>query len=359
VDGVMKEYTEMQFTTADIPAELQPKIITKILEERAPVLYFRQLCTIDRSLVGKPGNSITVPIESRDTFQAFSLAENEDITAKGFQELKYTYKTITVSTFGVPIRITEDVVEMQAFDVTERHIRIASRVMAEEEDSRIRKEMLQESSASETITGDGTTTEFSLTNKPILKIVSVTGTTISYQVDYYAGKIKFASAIPSGTTVTINYTYTTLGTDYVGKVTTATKVALADLADGKSMLEGRKYRPEVIVVSPETYNLFLKVSEIIEAQKFGIREPIYNGEVDQVLGMRIIVTTQMHPGVILFLEPQRPVHFVLKRDMYMERKPLPERRALDIYFYSRSGQGLVCKDALYVLVNAQSNAYSA
>jgi len=355
----VKEYTEMQFTTADIPAELQPKIISKILEERAPVLYFRQLCTVDRTLVGKPGNSVTVPIESRDTFQAFSLSENEDITGKGFQELVYTYKTFSVSTFGVPLRITEDVIEMQAFDVTERHIRIASRVMAEEEDNRIRKEMLQETSTSETITGDGTTTEFSLTNKPILKIVSVTGTTISYQVDYYAGKIKFASAIPSGTTVTISYIYTTLGTDYVGKVSTAAKIALSDLADLKSEIEARKYRAEVLVVHPETYGLFLKVPEIVEAQKFGIREPILNGEVDQVLGMRIIVTTQMHPGVVLCLERQRPVHFVLKRDIYMERKALPERRALDIYFYSRSGQGLVCKDALHVLTNAQSNAYSA
>jgi len=357
----MLTYEELQFTTADIPTDLIPKVIAKVIEEREPRLYFRQLCTEDRRLMKQDGLDVHYPIETEDTFSAWELTEGEDITAKGAQELKFTSKKITCSYFGTFVQISQEVVDTGVIDYVQRHLRKCARVLARLEDERIMKEFLGWTEKTDTFTGDGTTTDFTLTNTLVLKFLEVTvaGTaTTAYKADYYKGKIRFDTAPGSGASISVKYAYSNLGTTYVSNAQTVSEFGIADIRSARTKIVSRKYEPGVAIMHPETYAWLLKETALIYAEHFGAREPIYNGEVGQVFGLRVISTTVMPEGVLLYLEPRTPVVFAIKKEVFMEKETIPKKRMTNYYFYSCSGQGLVCKDALQISTNHQANAIS-
>jgi len=322
--------------------------------EAQPHRYFRQLVRVDRSLVGKPGTSLYVPKET--DLEAIDISEDEDIDSK-VKELSWSTIEITTSKYGVPIRITREAIEARAIDVVDRHIKGAARALAQKDDLRIRNVLLGLTSQTDTFTGDGSTKLFTLTKSPVLQIVSVKvdGSAVTgYSVDYYDGKIQLASAPSSGSSVEVQYNYTTRTN--VFDAATKGQFSYTDAKNARSMLHAKKYNPNVMVIHPYELADLLGETKFIDASQYGDREPILNGEIGKFAGMKVLVTENMIDGVVLYINTDNAAVLAVKEDVYMYRKEIPERDAIGLYFYARDGCKVIWEDALGLSVNHASDA---
>jgi len=357
----MKNQAELQFTVADIPNLLKQQVIKEVIEAARPKLYGLQLLRENRDLIGAKGETLTY--YERGTI-AFTdpLTEDTDLSTTTPSEVSLTGTEIKPTKMGCYVRITQDAIDAAMRDVVQDHLDEAGHAYAIAIDNRIFKELLGETSVTkETVneTPDGTRTVFSVDNKPILGDVKgyVDGSEVSIsKVDYYKGYVQFASAPAAGTTVQVSYTYSKRSL-YVDAKTKA-ELSYEDSVAAATKIIVEKYRPNVMVVYPEEHADLLTDSRFIDVSQYGAREPILNGEIGKFAGLKVLVTTQIRAGVVVYLESPTAGLIVWKRELDLKKKEAQERDAYEFYFYAKMAAKVTVDKAVALSVNHASNAAS-
>lgn len=358
----MKSLEELQLTTSDVTAVL-PKIIASEIETSArPRRYGRQLLASNRDLVGRPGRSIHLPV--RGGIVAGRVAEGATSTI-----LKSAYSTVEVTPFKISVHfiVTQETINAMEMDVIQDFFDEAGHALADLEDL----EILREVHSGETIqtmseNGDSAATTFDLGKTYVTEIVSVTvgGSDESdYTVDFIAGHIEFGSAPATGTdNVVVTYYYwdtTNRNTTQVFEASTVTQFGLIDMVTGRTKVRNQKFNPGVMVIPVTAEAEVLTDAQFVDASQYGGREGILNGEVGKIAGMRVVSTTQLYEGTVVYIDINRAGKFVAKRDPEVKRKDLPETDSFGIWVYQEFAPEIVNATALAISLGHGTKAVTA
>jgi len=336
----MKSLEELA-STINVSAitELIPKVILDEVEEAARARRFgRNLVRINEDLVRTKGRSIV--IGRRGTLTAQDVSEGTELSSS---KITYTSNTITPSKKGVAVHITQEAIEGCELNLIRDAVTEAGIALADKEDSDIMKALLDYSVDAHTFTGAGTAT----ISGGALVYVEESESNFS-KADYYDGKIVATGAC------TITYWQSAHGKSYcVDALSEGTWSVNGYKAIVKAVtaVKARKWRPQFIVIHPNALGGILKSNMFIDAAKYGTNEPIVNGEIGKIAGLKVLVTTQMPDGAALVIDPTRAAWFAVRRRLDMKRWDNPATDSIELYFYVEYGVKVTDKDALELIVN--------
>jgi len=362
----LKSIEALQLKTTDI-VNIIPKRIAEYVETAArEARYGRQLLRINRQLLETKGRSVHLP--TRGSITADRLSEAAQPT-----EQKVTWSTTEVTPFrlGTQVYITQQSIDATEIDVINGSLEEAGLAIADREDMEIFNELLGRQpdptedangrwswdSQSDSFTGDGTTTVFTLTKKPVIEVEEVTvgGTaTSAYKMDYYDGKIEFTTAPASGASIVVKYWYSKRG--LVVDAKTKGQLSYEDMVSAKTLIRSKKIEADVAVMNPDEYADILTDSRFIDASQYGAREPILRGEIGQAGGLKILVSTVVPSGTVLYLSTRRAGWLVLKREVDVKRKESQETDAYKFFFYLEMAPKVTDDNAVAISVNHAPDA---
>jgi len=334
----MKSLEELATTTTEVTAML-PKVIIDEVEESARTRRFgRSLVRINDDLVRTKGRSIV--IGRRGTLTASAVSEGSSPTES---TLSYTSHTITPSKIGTCAKISQEAIDGLELNLIKEAVTEAGIALADKEDEDIVHELI----GYETDTAVASGAETISTGDKILEIVSDPADVVS-SVDYYDGKIVTSGA------GTITYAKTTR--TYVKEVSTAGSLVYKDIAAAAGDIRARKWKANFLLVHPNQYADLLNDDRFIDTSRYGAREPIVNGELGKIGGMKVLVSTQIPDGVSLVVDSTRAGWLAIKRNIDLKRWDNPQTDSVELYFYMEYGVAVTDEDAIVVLVNSASDA---
>jgi len=139
------------------------------------------------------------------------------------------------------------------------------------------------------------------------------------------------------------------GASFVISATSAGVLTYEDLIKAKSSLEGAYFTPKVLLVNPSEHNDLLKSDMFTDASKYGSAEPLLNGEVGKIAGMKVVVDHKVPSGKAIVLDPDYAGLYVLKEDVKVEEKELPEQYAVQLIATKWYGVGVIYSSAIAVI----------
>jgi len=332
----MKSLEELA-STIDISAisALIPKIILDEVEEAARARRFgRNLVRINDDLVRTKGRSIV--IGRRGTLTAQDVSEGTELSSS---KITYTANTITPTKKGVAVHITEEAISGAELNLIKDAVTEAGIALADKEDSDIMKALLNYVVDAHTFSGAGTAN----IGAP-LTYVDTSEANVS-KVDYYDGKIVATDAC------TVTYHKTQFSTTYVTDAPTKGTLTYEAIVQAVTAVKSRKWQPKFLVIHPEVLGGILQSSMFIDAAKYGANEPIVNGEIGKIAGLKVLVTTQMDNGAALVIDPNRAAWMAIRRNVDMKRWDNPATDSVELYFYVEYGVKVTDANALQLIVN--------
>jgi len=332
----MKSLEELA-STIDTSAisELVPKIILDEVEEAARARRFgRNLVRINDDLVRTKGRSIV--IGRRGTLSAVDVSEGATLTSS---KISYTSNTITPTKKGVAVHITQEAIEGCELNLIRDAVTEAGIALADKEDSDIMEALLKITADKHTFASAGTASIGAA-----LTYVDTSVSNVS-KVDYFDGKIVATGAC------TVTYHKTSYSTTYLTDAESKGTLTYESIVSAVTAIKSRKWQPKFIVIHPEALGGILKSQMFIDAAKYGSNEPIVNGEIGKIAGLKVLVTTQIDNGVALVIDPNRAAWMAIRRNLDMKRWDNPATDSIELYFYVEYGVAVTDPDALQLIVN--------
>jgi len=305
----MKSLEELAWTTGDLP-DLLTKVILAEVEEAARARRFgRNLVRINEDLVRTKGRSIIFYRRGILTAQAVSEG-----AVPVQSTITYTPNTLTVSKYSVAAKITQEAIDGSHLDLIRDTIREAGIALADKEDNVIVSALLGQESTLTTeavVAVDGGTT--TLSHAPLTSLAITTGGN-TVTVNYYTGVI-VASNTASAFTVSYHFTSRE---NYVDALTEGT-FGYLDIVGTANVIRGKKWEPDFMLIHPNQMKDLLKSSQFVDFSKYGAREPLLRGEIGQISGIRVLVTTNMTSGNALIIASKRAAWLAVKRHVDLKR----------------------------------------
>ena len=356
----LRTLEELQLKTSDL-VDILPKRISAFVETAArEVRVGRQLLRMNTTILGKPGRSVHLPL--RGTIEVDRISEATTPTER---KVAWSTEEVTPFKLGTYLYITQESVDGAEIDVVNGSITEAGEALADREDDEIFHEVLgrqpdpTESSGiwtwneeTDNFTGDGTTTVFTLSESPVIEMSTVTDAgspTTAYSVDYYDGKIEFDVAPVSGNALVIKYWYSERSNVY--DANTVADFKLADITAKYAVFRANKTLGDVMVVNPNQYAKLVATDQFVDASKYGAREALLNFEVGKVAGFKVLVTTKVPDGTVLYMNTKRAGWFVNKRNTDVKRKDNPETDAYKFYIYQEFAPKVTEENSVVLSVN--------
>jgi len=331
----MKSLEELANIDTSAIAELVPKIILDEVEEAARARRFgRNLVRINDDLVRTKGRSIV--IGRRGTLTAVDVSEGSTLSATA---ISYTSNTITPTKKGVAVHITQEAIEGCELNLIKDAVTEAGIALADKEDKDIMEALLKVTEDKATFSDAGT-----FNAGAVLTYVDTSVSQVS-EVDYYDGKIVATGAC------TVTYHKTSYSSTYVTDAESKGTLTYESIVSAVTAVKSRKWQPKFIVIHPEALGGILKSQMFIDAAKYGSNEPIVNGEIGKIAGLKVLVTTQIDNGVALVIDPNRAAWMAIRRNLDMKRWDNPATDSIELYFYVEYGVAVTDPDALQLIVN--------
>jgi len=130
------------------------------------------------------------------------------------------------------------------------------------------------------------------------------------------------------------------------------ELSYTDILAARSAVIGANYRPTILFVNPDQVSDLLKDDRFIDASKYGDREPIVNGEIGKIAGLKVVETQNMTSGQVLVVDPTRAAWMAIKRDLDLKRKEEPSTDSIEFYLYQEYGVKVVNSDAVALITGA-------
>jgi N4-gp56 family major capsid protein len=355
-----KSFEELGILKSQV-TEVYPKRISAFVELTAQEFrYGRQLLRIDDSLVTTKGRSLHLPLRG-----SISAARVAEATTPGEQTLAWSTTEVTPFKIGTYVPVSQEAIDGTEINVINGLMEEAGLAMADYEDQEIFWTILgrtplrdDQTEQQDNFAGDGSTKVFTLTQNPVLEMGTVTVdavATTAYTVDYYDGAIEFTTAPPSGDAIVVGYRYSSRGR--VIDANTAKSLTLNDLNRAKSAIRVYgKVTANVVVTHDDEHVDLLETEQIIDTSRYGSSEPIMNGEIGKILGLKILVTTRVPAGVALVLDTRRAGWLVIKRNIDAKIEDEPSEDSVKYYFYQEFAPQITDDNAVAIVVNCASNA---
>lgn len=225
----------------------------------------------------------------------------EEGTALTPTEAPITYVSCTPKKIGVAIKFSRETIKFKRVDIVQSQLDEAGVSLVKFEDAFLFNELMgyyshsptpyTENIATETLTGGGANTIYTLAHSPLIEVIDArqnnsSGSPVEITtIDYYRGKVKVATDL-TGKSLWIKYSWS-VRTNKVNANTVGT-VRFEDLVNASSVIKTKYYEPSVVIV-PEDHTV-----DILGDSRFfpsGVFEkPIVTGEVGKLAGLRVVFT---------------------------------------------------------------------
>jgi len=339
-------------TSGDITG-LYPKIMTAVEAAAREARFGRQLVKENRDLKGTKGRTLTVPYRSRIAYSGSTavgyVAEGATPTTV---QATYTIVEATVTKIGANFQITQEAIDSVAVDIIKDQIMEVGEALADFEDWMIMDELYGMTEYTSIISGDLTMT---LTG-PLLELLEyretdAAGTDKSGEI---TSKDAYSAASPTECTIIVSATYTNVffkwkasgRTNWFEGVGTTTEADYIDLVKGRTEMKKLHYKPNVAILGPDHEAKLLEDSRFIDTSQYGDRAPILKGEIGKAAGLKLLTCIHSYPHCVMFLDTSRAGWLLLKRDLDMKLKELPEVDSYAYYFYMELLPKVIHEDAI-------------
>jgi hypothetical protein len=131
------------------------------------------------------------------------------------------------------------------------------------------------------------------------------------------------------------------------------------MTKGRETVRVQKFNPDVMVIPAELEDDILNNSQFVDASQYGGREGILRGEVGRIVGMRVLSTTQLFSGTVIYIDTSRCAKLVEKRDLEVKRDDLPGTDSFGIWIYQEFAPKLVNEGAIAIGVGHALDASAA
>jgi hypothetical protein len=346
----MKSIEELALGTADVAA-ITPKVIADTIEEVARgAVVFAQFFKVNRDLIGqgKP-REISFPKKSTGISVTWGVAPGSTVSPSSFT---YDAVTVSVQKIGMRLEFTNEALEQAMRDVIKDHIYEAGLEYGEAVDDQGQTIMLDLKRETVSISGGSVGTA---SNIPIIRIISVSDGTIA-NVEYDTGQITLTGSVATATVVTEYSGYLQSTGLWVG-ATNAGTLSARDILRAKGKLAGQHRNPDAIILNPvDMWTLFFSTdAKLVDASVYGSNEPLLNGEIGKLFGMKVVLTSRAPEGVAILVDSARLGYDVRRRELNGVREDKPEYDAVWYHFWAERNFGVADSLAVAAVVNAASS----
>lgn len=367
---MVRSYEEFTQEVADVTASGIQKVLTvEIVKALEPKLVGTQLLAPDTKLVGTGGTTRT--FRKRTAVEAATFLEGENVPQVS-PDITYSTQDVTPTSFGASEIIYGDALDAADFNIiNDTKISIAD-AMARKSDERIWEKLANLTTVTDEATtpgtGNGTLQWFELGNDKVISVtnVKVGGVTkaigIDYKVDYFKGWIFFEVAPTAAQgAITASYKYSTRNAVDAGVSLSAPTVGQLnynDLVDAKAKITSLYGRADTVVVYTDEESDLLKDDKFIDASKYGGREPLLNGEIGQITGLKVLTSQKMYQGVGAVLQKGNELGYLVYKAKLQAKTEKLQKKANDIQIsvWEKSLPGIVNSDLICIILNAQQYA---
>lgn len=345
----MKSLEELAWTTGDLPSLLTQVILAEVEEAARARRFGRNLVRINEDLVRTKGRQLV--LYTRGTLIATAVSEGGSATQS---TISYTPTTLDVNKYGVTAKITQEAIDGSNLDLIKDTIYEAGIALADKEDLVIVDKLIGRS----TIVAGAVDTQLwggmsTFGHSPVLEVALASGSTFTIlDMDYYSGILKVSPTTTGKVTFSYYYTDSTNINDALGAGT----LTYEDIMDASAVIRSNKWSPDFMLIHPNQMNDLLKASTFTDFSKYGAREPLLRGEIGQISGMRVLVSTNMPDGNALLITSKRAAWLAIKRPIDLKRDDSPSTDSIDLYFFMEYGCTVYDAQAMCLIVNLKSDA---
>jgi len=222
-----------------------------------------QLVAVRFSPTDIPGSSIDVPLNHKNSMAVDSIAEGAEFRKDRAAAVSFNLKPMK---YGLDCQITKEMTEDAKFSMLEWNIKEAGYQMARKLDSLILAEIATAS-----------------------PLTDSTGTTY--------GEILSATRNVSG----------------------GTAVTLANISTAVKNIESNDYVADYLIVSPAVADDLRNIDTFHEADKSGSREMFERGMIGRIMGMKVIVSSQVTANYAYVIDSRHALCLAEKRPITVER----------------------------------------
>jgi len=342
----MKSIEELALGTADVNAITAKAIAATIEEVARGEVRFAQLFKQNNDLLrdGTP-RQIQFPKKGSGISVTWGVNPAGTVAPSTFA---YDALTVTVTKAGMRLDFTTEALEQALRDVIKDHVYEGGIVYSETIDDVACSIMLNLTTTTATIASSLGT----FANTPIFKIVSVGAGTIS-QVAYDDGVVTLTGSIPA--TITAQAVQSRM---YVA-ATAPGSLSVKDIQRAKAKMVTQHIHPDVLLFNEADYAslLFDTNAKFIDYTQYGGKEPILNGEIGKLIGLKVITSTRIPQGNAVLVCTKRLGYDVHKRELNGVREDKPEYDSVWYHFWAERNFGVSDTLSVAVVVNAQSADY--
>jgi len=136
-----------------------PKVILDVIEaERRKRAVLANICKVDRTLIRTKGRSVHIP--KRGLLTAVDVGEVEDITGKGIPDVAYETVEVTPGKIGTTFKVSNKAIRATEIDIINDLLKDAGLAIADQEDDKIKDEVLGDGVAGSTVSAAASTLTF-------------------------------------------------------------------------------------------------------------------------------------------------------------------------------------------------------
>lgn len=117
------------------------------------------------------------------------------------------------------------------------------------------------------------------------------------------------------------------------------------------MIKAKNWAPKFLLIHPDDLKGILISSMFIDASKYGSNEPIINGEIGKLAGLKILVSSNMTSGSAIVIDSDRGAWMAVRRHVDMKRWDNPDTDSIELYFYMEYGVDVTDEDAVVKITN--------
>jgi len=358
----MKSLEQLALELVDV-TNLFPKILTDVEEAAREKRFARQLVIVNTDLTRRKGRTLTVPYRRRIPYRgAGAVGYVGEGATPPEVEATYTTREVTVTKIGAWFKVRQEVIDAVEIDVIRDQILEVGEAIADLEDWMIMDELFG-TVTTETVSmpGAGANQTVSLTQNKLIRVVeardvNAQGTVLTVTTIYchstQSGYITIAEAKDTGDIVWVKYVYCTRAN--IIDVAAAGTVSYPDLLSARTKMLQLKFTPDVAVLAYDQMGDLLMDERFIDTSRYGAREPILNGEIGRAAGWKLMSFMHTSPGAVLYIDRSRAAWLIIKRELTMKVKELPEEDSYAHYFYADLKPAVINEDAIVVqFLNAE------
>lgn len=308
---MVKDVHELALGSANVAA-ITPQalgtIVDKLTEKK---LVWGQFFEEDRDIVGegKPYEKMYPSMDWGVTVD-WDVSEGSTIGEGGY--ITYARDTLRVVKAGVKMKFTTESITAAMRDVMRDHLDQAGRRWSQTLDTVAYNAVISPTLTYCTLPATGDTIAFS-TFTPWIEIVSVLGPASADRssyvnvVDYFGGTIYFTSTFSTATTINFKYSNRVKATSLFTDARWAGTVSSWDILRGRAKLVGQDepFHPNVLVMHDDDIPglLYDEKIKFLDISAYpGAQRVIFNAELGTLFGMRLVSTTKMPSGMVVYME---------------------------------------------------------